>query len=769
MSPCERVTRIITMSETTQATVQASPDFWEKLKAKLKRANKGEGPKNCSSVCGEAEESEEVTPLSTCVEATYEVDIDRAPAASDVTAVLIRGVFFLVAVLLGWLLVELPWNENPFSLSSSHIFANLGIVALAGSVLFFVGQRSRAAMAVLVGLCLLVGVANFYVNEFKGQPILPADLFALSTAASVSGGYHLFLTWRLVGCLGAFAFYCFALWRWCPKRAITKSDVVVNVIAALLLAVMGAHLYQSTDIKQEHNVKVDVWDVRGSYATQGTLLCFLSRAQELVPHEPAGYSDEVVADILAPYQVVKMQDSPDGVGIGSASKSPYESRGGGVGGVGEGVVKEPDEGSGPGGLISSESPDGFATAVNPASSVSPDGSDSPDSASPGSPSIASGTPSSTAFDGPNVVVVMNETFSDLSSYPGLQGTNAQPEFLKEVQADSLVAGDVYTSAMGGGTCNSEFEFLTGTTMGLLGAGVYPYVLYDLDGVENLASHFRSLGYDTAAIHPAEATNWRRDVIYAQLGFDSFDDITTMEDADTFRNLVTDKATYERVLEKIESGDDPQFIFDVTIQNHGGYTTGLVPREERVHLDSDLVESVEVDEFLATIKRSDEDLRWFVEALNASAEPTVLVFFGDHQPGFADDLFEATFDISVDEATAKQTQARYHTPFFIWANEAAREAYNLSPADDDATQMTTSLNYLGALLLEAAELPQTTYATYLNALRSDLPVVNLNGYQDSDERWHWFGETPKTKSQSLADQALDGYEIVQYDLLFNRNR
>ena len=50
----------------------------------------------------------------------------------------------------------------------------------------------------------------------------------------------------------------------------------------------------------------------------------------------------------------------------------------------------------------------------------------------------------------------------------------------------------------------------------------------------------------------------------------------MEGADTFRDLVTDRATYERVLEKIDEGDGPQFVFDVTIQNHGGYDTGLVP-------------------------------------------------------------------------------------------------------------------------------------------------------------------------------------------------
>lgn len=657
----------------------------------------------------------------------------RSIQFQEIKPTLVRIAFFLVAIILGWLLIELPWNDNPFGINLSHIIANLFIVGLATSVLFFLGQRSRVALAVCVGLCLLIGVANFYVIEFKGQPILPADLFALGTAASVSAGYQLFLTWRLALCLGMFAFYCFALKRWCPKRNVAKSDVAVNLIAVLLLVLLCVSLYQKTDIKQEYDVKVDVWDVRGSYANQGTLLCFLSRAQELVPREPEDYSQEVVAAILEPYRVSE---------IGSNSTDRFENE------------QASSNENAPAAEVISETEAAvehvFGSAEN---------SDSGDNYAA----------EETAYDGPNVVVVMNETFSDLSTYPGLEGSVAEPEFLKEVQADSLVAGDVYTSAMGGGTCNSEFEFLTGTTMGLLGAGVYPYVLYDMDEVENLASYFRNLGYDTAAIHPAEATNWRRDVVYAQLGFHSFDDITVMKDADTFRDLVTDKATYEYVLEKIESGTKPQFIFDVTIQNHGGYTTGLVLPKDAVHLDSEAVEdaefSEEVDEFLAAIHRSDEDLRWFIDQLNACEEPTVLVFFGDHQPGFVDGLFEATFDKTVEEATAEEVQERYHTPFFIWANEAAREMYELPETDGVATQMTTSLNYLGALLLDVALLPQTTYSAYLNELRNDLPVVNLNGYQDSEGLWHWFGETPLTKSQTMADDALDDYRIVQYDLLF----
>ena len=359
---------------------------------------------------------------------------------------------------------------------------------------------------------------------------------------------------------------------------------------------------------------------------------------------------------------------------------------------------------------------------------------------------------------------MNETFSDLSEYPGLEGTNAAPTFFHEVADDSLAAGDVYVSAMGGGTCNSEFEFLTGASMGNMGGGVYPYVLYDLEGVDNLASYFRGLGYGTHAIHPAEAANWRRDRIYEQLGFDTFDDITTMEDADTFRDLVTDRATYERVLEKIDEGEGPQFVFDVTIQNHGGYDTGLVRAADAVHLESDEVENPEVDEFLAAIRRSDEDLRWLVDELNARDEPTIVVFFGDHQPGFADWLFEETFGKPVESASLEEVQARYRTPYFIWANAAARGKYGDALARIENADVT-SLNYLSSLLLDATGLPRDSRALYRSALRQALPAVNLNGYRDAEGTWHWFGEAVETDAQQKAEDALKSYAIVQYDQLF----
>ena len=400
-----------------------------------------------------------------------------ATGRSRATDALRRGAFFALAVVLGFLLLELPWNDGVFAIPQRYVVDNLLILGLGCAIVFLTGQRTRASLAVFTGFCLLWGTANFFIITFKGQPIVPADLFALGTAASVAGGYSLFLTGRLVFCWALFATYCVALAKLCPQRKRARWDVAANVLAAALLVCLGTMQYQAIDIKSDCDVTVDVWDVRGSYATQGTALCFLSRAQELTPKPPEGYSAEAVDAILAPF-----------------AEDPLTGT--------DGTVAE---------------------------SPSPDTTGNQNSAAPTTGDAAPEQPEALPYDGPNVIAIMNETFSDLSEYPGLEGTNAAPTFFHEVADDSLAAGDVYVSAMGGGTCNSEFEFLTGASMGNMGGGVYPYVLYDLEGVDNLASYFRGLGYGTHAIHPAEAANWRRDRIYEQLGFDTFDDITTMED------------------------------------------------------------------------------------------------------------------------------------------------------------------------------------------------------------------------------------------------
>ena len=173
-----------------------------------------------------------------------------ATGRSRATDALRRGAFFALAIVLGFLLLELPWNDGVFAIPQRYVVDNLLILGLGCAIVFLAGQRTRASLAVFTGFCLLWGTANFFIITFKGQPIVPADLFALGTAASVAGGYSLFLTGRLVFCWALFAAYCVALAKLCPQRKRARWDVAANVLAAALLVCLVTMQYQAIDIKK---------------------------------------------------------------------------------------------------------------------------------------------------------------------------------------------------------------------------------------------------------------------------------------------------------------------------------------------------------------------------------------------------------------------------------------------------------------------------------------------------------------------------------------
>lgn len=180
---------------------------------------------------------------------------------------------------------------------------------------------------------------------------------------------------------------------------------------------------------------------------------------------------------------------------------------------------------------------------------------------------------------PTIVAVMNESFSDLSCFEQLQAAGyTGPAFYNSLP-DTLVRGTMLASVTGGGTANSEFEFLTGATTAFVGLGKIPYQLYQMNGVNSLAKDLKELGYTATAMHPQNPVNYHRDKIYQQLGFGDFLSIGDFEGAPCYHAGVCDYATYDKILDLLRTDEAPQFIFDVTMQNHGGYDYGTVPAEE----------------------------------------------------------------------------------------------------------------------------------------------------------------------------------------------
>ena len=108
----------------------------------------------------------------------------------------------------------------------------------------------------------------------------------------------------------------------------------------------------------------------------------------------------------------------------------------------------------------------------------------------------------------NVIVIMNESFSDLSVLPGVETNQDAMPFLRSL-TENTIKGYAYSSVFGGTTANSEYEFLTGNTTAYLPAGTVPYQMYVSDGDPTLVSQMAALGYRTIAAHPYRSSGWNR--------------------------------------------------------------------------------------------------------------------------------------------------------------------------------------------------------------------------------------------------------------------
>ena len=113
---------------------------------------------------------------------------------------------------------------------------------------------------------------------------------------------------------------------------------------------------------------------------------------------------------------------------------------------------------------------------------------------------------------PNVIVIMNEAFSDLSVLGDFE-TNV--DYMPNIRAleENTIKGTTLVSVKGGNTANTEYEFLTGNSMAFLPVGSIPYQQYIRGEMPSIAWQFNNQGYSTYAMHPYGATGWNRNKVY----------------------------------------------------------------------------------------------------------------------------------------------------------------------------------------------------------------------------------------------------------------
>ena len=346
----------------------------------------------------------------------------------------------------------------------------------------------------------------------------------------------------------------------------------------------------------------------------------------------------------------------------------------------------------------------------------------------------------------NIIMVMNEAFADLRTVGLKPSINIMP-YIDSLQ-ENTVEGNLYVSVFGGGTCNTEFEALTGNTLAFLGPGAYPYTENVTKPLFSLARYFQKMGYMTNAFHPNDANNWNRNMVYPNLGFEDFhsiEDYMAFGDITYLHDHPADISDY-LYMESVSEANkvQPRFLFNVTMQNHSGYERWLdVEKAESVAENGDDL-YLDTQVYLSLLKASDDAVNQLIESYRNSEEPTMIIFFGDHQPGLPNAAMDEIY------SDINSNLDFYKSKFFIWTNYASPELHNAG----------ISANYLPWLILDQGNFPLPPYVQMLEELYEHYPIISSQGVIDIN------GNGYSGVAEVMDDPLIKKYQYIQYANLFD---
>jgi len=348
---------------------------------------------------------------------------------------------------------------------------------------------------------------------------------------------------------------------------------------------------------------------------------------------------------------------------------------------------------------------------------------------------------------PHIIMIMGEAFSDLSENPHLDFTGYRDPLQnwKAICADdNAYSGHIAVANFGGGTSNSEYDVLTGCATRYLDNPLpsYNFIHSDFDGIPR---QLQKVGYDTLSIHPGYAWFYNRQNVYPDLGFETCYFLEDSFDLETqgYGGYINEVVTMDKIIETldthIQEKDNPLFSFTVTIQNHGPYEKHYGTLSANFSTDVPLNETQTdlLTQYFTGVIDADEQIGRLKEYAENSDEPIVLVYFGDHLPGFSNGMeFFDLLDYPIDaNGTPAEQLAVYETPYFIWQNDSAEALCgnmqnNIAKLELPENGLMSS-QFLGTTVLELFVPEYESPLHQMNdRLRRELPVCAKNIYVDA---------------------------------------
>lgn len=347
----------------------------------------------------------------------------------------------------------------------------------------------------------------------------------------------------------------------------------------------------------------------------------------------------------------------------------------------------------------------------------------------------------------NVISIMLEAFNDFSKFDSLEFNEDIYAPLHEIQDKSL-HGKLLTTIFGGGTIVTERNFLTG----------YYNSPNFRKNTNSYVWYFKEQGYRTEAMHPIYGAFYNRASVNPNLGFDNYYYYENkysliqsefMKDNELFDDIISG-------YEKAKKDGVPYFNFTVTYQNHGPYSSEIYDGKEYLIENKDYSDATYniVNEYFSGIKKTNIALKKLIDYFENESEPTIVIFFGDHNPYLGDNSYE-DLGINLSLDTVEGFENYYETPYVIYANDAAKEIFG---KDFVGERDTISPIFLMNEFFDYVGLKGNQYLQYMSNLKKTVDVINPYYYKENQE----FVLTNDSKYSSLIDE----YNKINY--YYSRN-
>ena len=375
------------------------------------------------------------------------------------------------------------------------------------------------------------------------------------------------------------------------------------------------------------------------------------------------------------------------------------------------------------------------------------------------------TPKDEQVKQPTIIYVMDESYWDVSELEQY-GITFDTDVSKNLHAlqQTSAYGRAYSPSFGGGTCDVEFEALTGYSVSFLPSGSKPYQQHVTKPMFAMPNYLKLKGYQTAAVHCFWAKYWSRDKAYPNLGFDDFISLEDMHGVTKVRKhywtsgLVTDDSMADQIIQQYQSmkssSDKPIFLHAVTMQNHTNYNKDNYPDDERVKVLSHpagLKPSTvgALEDFATGIRDADAMLGKLTEYFSQVDEPVILVFWGDHY-----NPIDSNYDVYTTTGYASDSSAdpRLHqTTLLMWSNYSQQQvdlgtiaAYDISP-----------------VMMDIYGLEEPLYFQFLNRQLRVASRTNTRG-----TTMNLDGTTTQEPTEFQQRWSAEHW-LLQYDLMFGR--